>query len=223
MKLSVLLTKDGSMILCNNEFKTSYHSLRGAIQESRYVFLFRGLSYASEIFGNQLRVFEVGFGTGLNELLTAIACEDRRLSVHYNGLEKYPVDLKILSELNYIDMIGGRAETVFKKLHSAELNRRIELAPNFLLTKIKEDLLVADIPTSLHLVYFHAFAPTVSLELWTNKIFNKVYNAVMPGGVPVTFCANGEVKRSLKRCGFEIQTLPGSPGKTEMVRAIKGT
>jgi len=81
--------------------------------------------------------------------------------------------------------------------------------------------LESDIPSDLHLVYFDAFAPSVSPELWTDAVFKKLYDAMVPGGVLATFCAKGKVKRNLEKCGFEIQTLPGPPGKREVVRAIK--
>ena len=71
------------------------------------------------------------------------------------------------------------------------------------------------------LVYFDAFGPRVQPELWDQAMFERMYEILSPGGILVTYCAKGSVRRAMIACGFEVERLPGPPGKREMLRARK--
>src|SRR5690606_393173 len=71
------------------------------------------------------------------------------------------------------------------------------------------------------LIYFDAFGPRVQPDLWKIEMFAKMYAILKPGGILVTYCAKGQVRRDMIECGFGVERLPGPPGKREMLRAIK--
>lgn len=194
-----------------------YHSDRGAVGEATHVFLGNGFLYACE--GKRsVNVFEMGFGTGLNALLTVRSARDLGISLDYVALELYPLDESMVSKLNY----GNDA--LFRELHAAPWGFPSEVAPGFFLTKYRDSLLEFDFSPYLEffdVIYFDAFAPQAQPELWTEEVMGRMYGILKPGGCLVTYSAKGVVKRALRAAGFEVARLPGALGKRHMVRAVK--
>ena len=222
MKKEIVKTRDGSDTLFVPEFDESYHSSHGAIQESLHVFIRSGLKFKTEL--NEINVLEVGFGTGLNALLSFIDSEETNRKIKYTTLEAYPLKWDLLSKLNHNDLIfNGKYYDKYKKMHNYDWESFYELSPFF--TIKKQNVKVQDVlfDNEFDVIYFDAFAPRVQPELWTKKIFNSMYKGLKPGGILVTYCAKGSVKRALKYVGFELQSIPGPPGKREMSRAIKSS
>lgn len=214
-------TADGSHTLFVPELNETYHSIHGAIQESQHVFIKNGLHY----FNNKetINILEIGFGTGLNALLTLLATENSSQMVNYVSLEKFPLPNELVQQLNYPTQLKIKATqtTLFNQLHACEWNKITPITNNFNLLKIEEDLANLQITTTFDLIYFDAFAPEKQAELWTAEIFLKIYDFLKPKGILVTYCAKGVVKRTIKSVGFQLETLPGPPGKREMIRAVK--
>lgn len=219
--LEILATRDGSQTLLNKELNATYHSRFGAVQESCYVFIEKGLRYTSEKLGNNLTILEIGLGTGLNAFLTLIESQKKTLKINYFGIEKFPVPQEIYQELTYAKEYEPAAEALFLKIHSSEWDHAVSVTNDFVLMKQKGDANQIVLPGGVHLIYFDAFAPSTAPEMWTPEMFEKLRRSLIPGGVLVTFCAKGEVKRTLKQSGFEVETLVGPPGKREMVRAVR--
>lgn len=218
------MTEDGSYTLFEPQLKVTYHSIHGAIRESRHVFLGSGLDYWIEKNGatRTLNVLEMGFGTGLNALLTLIAATEKKLPVHYHALEPFPLDEEEWSALNYIDLLHRpECQTAFLKMHREESESGIALNPDFMLYRYKIPVQEFQSPEAFDLVYYDAFAPDVQPELWTTELFQKIYAMMADGGVLVTYCAKGAVRRSLSSIGFKVERIPGPPGKREMLRAVK--
>ncbi|MDW3649680.1 MAG: tRNA (5-methylaminomethyl-2-thiouridine)(34)-methyltransferase MnmD [Bacteroidia bacterium] len=211
-----VISKDGSSTLYAPRFDEHYHSIHGAIQESMHVFINAGLRALEK---EELRLLEMGLGTGLNAVLTAIHMDDRK--IQYTGIEAFPVAEDLLTQLNYPKELGGDAETIFKKLHAMPWNEKGELIPAFVLEKIQGKLEEFDPESSYDLVYFDAFAPSAQLELWSLDIFQKMFGLMNPGAVLVTYCAKGDVRRAMIAAGFRVEKIPGPPGKREMLRAWK--
>ena len=217
-----LITEDGSHTIFLPELNETYHSTHGAIQESQYVFIEKGLEYAASFGRKSLKIFEVGFGTGLNALLSLIYAEKNKISIHYQTIEAYPLATEYISKLNYPDLINGHsASESFMRLHQAQWNCWIEITPYFQLKKNKAEIQEILIGDKFDVCYFDAFAPSKQPEMWDISMLEKVKNLLEPKGIFVTYCAKGQLKRDLKSLGFEVETLPGPPGKKEMVRAIK--
>ncbi len=218
--VTVIPTRDGSPTL-RTEAGVSYHSAHGALQESRQVFIQNGLLTALEKFPEKqpLRVFEMGFGTGLNAFLTALECTEKQRFVQYASVEKHPLIPEIWQQLSYPQTAA--ANDLFAALHSAEWNAPTAITPFFQLHKISGNLEDLEIPQGLHLIYFDAFAPEDHPSAWTEAIFRKLYAALLPGGVFTTYCSKGSVRRALQSVGFLVEKLPGPPGKREVVRAWK--
>ena len=228
MERTLITTADGSHSLYVKDLDEHYHSIHGAIQEAVHVFINTGLNYLHEKGYSEINILEVGFGTGLNALLTFIESEKLNLKINYTSLEAFPLENKLLNELNYVDLISnslqqGRSEirTIFQQLHSCDWEKEIAVSGNFTLHKIKDTLQETEFKNSFDLVYFDAFGPRVQPEMWTEKLFSKIYSATKPNGCLVTYCAKGEVKRTLKKVGYTVETLPGPPRKREMVRGTK--
>lgn len=220
LKKQIIKTLDGSNTIFIPEFDETYHSKHGAIQESLHVFVSSGLKFKTELIN--INVLEIGFGTGLNALLTLIHSEETKKNIKYTSVEAYPLKWNLLSKLNYTDIIfNGKYFAVYEKIHKCLWESFSVISPNFMLRKHNIKLQNIVFKSEFDIVYFDAFAPRVQSELWTERIFTSMYIALKPGGVLVTYCAKGSVKRTLKSVGFDLQSIPGPPGRREMSRAIK--
>lgn len=221
-KLKIIETEDGSHSLYVPELNESYHSFHGAWGESNYVFIEKGLRYWRTKMGMppQISIFEVGFGTGLNALLTAKFAQQHAMKIAYHSIEAFPIEEAIWRKLNYGKKSGDQA--LFEQLHLSKWGENELIHPHFELQKTHQKLeeMTVEKP-SADVIYFDAFAPSKQAELWELPIFEKMHLLLNEGGVLVTYCAQGQFKRNLKAAGFKVETLPGPPGKKEMVRAEK--
>lgn len=211
-------TQDGSHSIFSQRYGVSYHSRYGALQESRHVFLEAGFIPLT-LQHSSLRILEIGLGTGLNALLTALECEKRALTVYYEGWEVAPLPLAKAERLNYPEIVGNAG--LFSAIHRAPWRAQTALSPFFSIFKMDQSVEMLDRAEAFDLVYYDAFAPNAQPGLWELPVLEKVYRALLPGGVLVTYCAKGAVKRNLRALGFELEALPGPPGKREMTRARK--
>ena len=166
-------------------------------------------------------IFEVGFGTGLNALLTAFKSTAGEREVNYTSIEKYPLSNKIIRSLNHPQFAGKDGKDIYNSIHSSPWNIKVNICKNFNLTKIKGDFAATALSDQYDLIYFDAFSPDKQPEMWTKEIFMGIASVTRRGGVFVTYSAKGEVKRNLKACGFEVHLLPGPPGKRQIIRGIK--
>jgi tRNA U34 5-methylaminomethyl-2-thiouridine-forming methyltransferase MnmC len=217
----IILTKDGSHSLVHTELNETYHSIHGAIQESKYVFIEKGLEFWLNVNNNHdATILEIGFGTGLNALLTLQKSVQLQSKVYYATLEAFPLSKEIWTRLNYPESLGDRE--AFDQLHSLPWDSEHAVTDTFLLKKYYTTLqAVTLLPNSFDVVYYDAFAPSKQPEMWSMDVLEKVSNALRQRGVFVTYCAKGQLKRDLKDLNFIVETLPGPPGKKEMVRAVK--
>jgi tRNA U34 5-methylaminomethyl-2-thiouridine-forming methyltransferase MnmC len=220
MNLKILETEDGSHSLYREDIRESYHSLKGALRESEHVYIREGLQLlfsAKEV----IRIFELGFGTGLNALLAGQAALENKLPLHYHSLEAYPLSKDIWEKLNYPHEIGLK-NGLWNKIHESAWEEEVKISAHFTLQKEQKTLEEANLGTSIYdLVFYDAFAPSKQPELWTLEPLEKVVQAMKPGAILVTYCAQGQFKRNLKALSMEVETLKGPPGKKEMVRAFK--
>ena len=214
----IIKTSDGSDTIFVPELNEHYHSIHGAVQESTFIFIKNGFDFCT---ADPLKIFEIGFGTGLNALLTAIKSSIGNREVNYTSIEKYPVDKTFVSSLNHSDFAGDSGKEMFNLIHSSPWNRKVNICRNFNLMKIKADLITEPLSGIYDLIYFDAFGPDKQPEMWTKEIFEKIARVTLKKGVFVTYSAKGEVKRNLKACGFEVSLLPGPPGKRQIIRAVK--
>ena len=220
MSVKIITTSDGSHSLLNETLNETYHSVHGAMQESVHVFIRNGLEYALSKNSLPIAIFEVGFGTGLNALLTLQYAKTHQQKIHYTTIEPMPVAEEIWSRLNYSSVLD--LEEQYKALQNSEWEVEQTIAFNFSLLKLRVTLQQVDIrEQSIDLVYYDAFAPSKQPELWELPMLEKMLTGLKPGGLLVTYCAKGQLKRDLKSLGLTVETLPGPPGKKEMVRATK--
>lgn len=205
------LTADGSHTLFVPAMAEHYHSVNGAVQESLHVFIDAGLRQVQK---EEIRILEIGFGTGLNAFLTL---RERRGKVVYHSVELYPLEPAYTDALNYGEVVWPERKELFEALHRAPWNRPAEITDGFILHKIAGDSRIVPLPREIDLIYFDAFAPEKQPEMWTPEFFGKLYASAAPGGVLVTYCAKGEVRRGLQAAGFGMERLPGPPGKRHML------
>lgn len=221
MERKILLTGDGSHTFYVPELRETYHSTHGAIQESKHVFIRNGLDYNCRNGMRSINVLEVGFGTGLNALLTMIYAHHHQISIEYQSIEAFPLSQEEILQLNYIDQLGEAFGQVWQTMHSASWNTWHTLSKNFQLRKIHARIQEAIIEGKHHLCYFDAFAPSKQPEMWEISILEKVRDSLEKGGTFVTYSSRGQLKRDLTSLGFVVKTLPGPPGKNEMIRAVR--
>ena len=219
MEREIIQTLDGSTTIHLKEWDECYHSKHGAIQEAQHVFIQNGLS----LFPNQsVSILEIGFGTGLNAFITLLESKKLHQSIHYVGVEAYPVNAAEVLAMNYVTELNAISdEALFKKMHESNWDEKVVLHPEFDLTKRKQFFDEIDAVEEFDLIYFDAFGYRVQPELWSTAIFKKMFTALRPGGKLVTYAARGVVKRSMIEVGFTVEKLAGPPGKREMFRASK--
>jgi len=219
----VIVTADGSHTLAVPELNETYHSTYGAIQESRHIFINHGVDYWFKTTGgNKANVFEVGFGTGLNALLSVDYAENHQKSILYDAIESDPLPEAEALSLNYPQMLP--AETSFKwfeQIHKSDWNKYSEISKGFRLKKIHGFIQDFQRTEQYDVCYFDAFAPSKQPEMWEISILEKIEQLLRSGGVFTTYCAAGHLRRSLKSLGYILEILPGPPGKKEVVRAMK--
>ncbi|WP_297091672.1 tRNA (5-methylaminomethyl-2-thiouridine)(34)-methyltransferase MnmD [uncultured Draconibacterium sp.] len=220
MQRKIINTGDGSKTLFIPEMDEQYHSVNGALTESRYVYLERGYLYSKAI--NPV-VLEIGFGTGLNALITALHSNSLQKPTTYITLEKYPITPNEMEKLNYGDLISADAQQVFTKLHEVPWNIKTSITPYFNLLKIKVDVTTfsfTELPPA-DVIYFDAFGPDKQPEMWDELIFKTLFEHSAANSILVTYSAKGEIRRRLERSGYLTERLPGPPGKRQMLRAAK--
>ncbi|SFD13778.1 tRNA U34 5-methylaminomethyl-2-thiouridine-forming methyltransferase MnmC [Chitinophaga sp. CF118] len=218
MKRQLYITADGSHTIVLPDMQVTYHSTYGALQESRHIFIQAGLKYVMP--KDSINVFEMGFGTGLNALLTVQESIQSRCHVYYQSVELYPLSMEDAEGLNYTTQLNDSSET-FSLLHSSKWEEDIMINPLFTLHKSHDSITHLSVNKHFHVIYYDAFAPDVQPELWEPVIFEKLYNWLHPGGVLVTYCSKGSVRRTMQSAGLKVEKLPGPPGKREILRAIK--
>jgi tRNA U34 5-methylaminomethyl-2-thiouridine-forming methyltransferase MnmC len=217
----IFITEDGSSSLFLKSINESYHSKYGAISESRHVFINAGLKSLS--ISGRINILEIGFGTGLNALLTLHNCLQEKIAVFYHSVEPYPLPISIFGKLNYAEVMENKAyNDVFILLHEPLWDTELIINEYFILKKWHkklEDLTITN--DYYNLIYFDAFSPDVQPELWTTETFKKIFKSMCMKSVLVTYSAKGVVRRNLMKAGFNVERLPGPKGKREMMRATK--
>ncbi|PQJ22838.1 tRNA (5-methylaminomethyl-2-thiouridine)(34)-methyltransferase MnmD [Tenacibaculum sp. SG-28] len=216
MKREIITTADGSNTIHIPEWNEQYHSKHGAIQEAYHVFIRNGLEQISK---ENIAILEIGFGTGLNCLITLL---ESNKTIHYIGVEAYPVALEELKKLNYTDNLNGKNKAnYFQVIHACPWDVKQQISKQFSLTKQKKFFQEITDVNTYDLIYFDAFGARVQPELWTEKIFTIMYNSLRENGILVTYAAKGTIRRAMIAVGFSVERLPGPPGKREMLRATK--
>jgi len=214
-KLIVHLTADGSHTLYVPDMDETYHSVYGAVQESEFVFIEQGLRACRK---EAIRLLEIGFGTGLNALLTALEAGRKKKIIHYTALERYPVSEQNTCLLNYPALLETDGE-MFAKIHHSPWNMDVKINPFFVLHKINADFTTCALPGMYDVIYFDAFSPEKQPEMWREDGFAKIFKHCNQNAVLTTYCAKGTVRRALQKVGFQVERLPGPPGKREILRA----
>jgi tRNA U34 5-methylaminomethyl-2-thiouridine-forming methyltransferase MnmC len=240
--IHLIETSDGSHSLFVPALNETYHSRHGAMQESQWVFIKQGLEYVClnkgprmHEFGvsgvgvtlqegrvterSRLRIHEVGFGTGLNALLAMRWAEEHRVHVHFTTLETNVLSPELAAQLNYASSEKERSD--FLKMHTCAWNEDVSINPHFTLHKAQRRVQDEQAENQYDVVFYDAFGPPTQPEMWTLAIFQRMYAALKSGGIFVTYCAKGQVRRDLQAAGFTVERLPGPPGKREMLRATK--
>ncbi len=194
----------------------TYHSTNGALTEAQHVFIRNGFDLCVK---TDIRILEVGFGTGLNAIVTldAFQKQDSIKRVSYTTLEKYPVKEEISSQLNYGTLFSPTLDKQYHKIHQIEWEKDCEITPGFSLYKKEFDLLQQDLDGEYDLVYYDAFAPSKQAAMWEDDILKKVVDSMAPEAIFTTYCAKGSVRRALQSFGLKMQRVPGPPGKREML------
>ncbi len=219
--MALIVTGDGSHSIFSERFGVMYHSIYGAVTESAHVFIDAGLRYKAVV-KPDLAILEVGFGTGLNAFMTWLEAEKRNLRIRYTAIEAYPLALKEVSGFNYAGQLRVPERNAdFLRLHRCAWEKPLRCSEQFSFIKHRIRLEDFEPDPVFDVIYFDAFAPQAQPELWSDAILSRMFAALNPDGVLVTYCAKGDFKRALKKAGFEVERLEGPPGKREMTRGTR--
>lgn len=212
-------TADGSFTLYVPELDEHYHSVKGALTESQHIFIDMGLKHSQT---TNPYILEIGLGTGLNCFLTYLASKETGQTIHYTGIERFPLPQEVIDQLDYATLIGKGEKEVYQAIHQSAWNREVPISPHFTLHKIEGDFTQHPFQGKYDLIYFDAFAPEKQPEMWEQPLFDMLYELLNQGGILTTYCAKGVVRRMLQAAGFMVERLPGPPGgKREILRATK--
>ena len=214
MEKQFLLTKDGSTTLYLPQINETYHSIHGAIQEAQHVYIQKGLIDSG--IKNNIKILEIGFGTGLNTLLSLQHCTNNKIHCDYTAIEKYPLSQEDIKRINYGKQLNTELE--FNLIHETEWEIKRKLSPYFNLTKLNFDLCQDEQKEVFDVIYFDAFAPDKQAEMWSENVFSKIKTWMKPNGILVTYCCKGSVKRTLKSLNYIVEKTDGPIGKREMLR-----
>jgi len=218
VKRSLQITADLSHTVLVDDLDITYHSRHGAVQESQHVFIEAGLKAIQLEPKEQIHIFEMGLGTGLNAWLTWQFAQTHTRNIDYTAVELFPLEATIYKELNYVD---DSKKHQFELLHSCSWNEPHQLDHHFHFEKKQLDIRQLEIENKFHLIYYDAFAPSAQPELWTQALFEKLYSSLQANGILVTYCSKSDVRRAMLAAGFLVEKLPGPPRKREMLRAKK--
>lgn len=220
MKREIITTGDGSVTIYLPDMNENYHSRFGAITEARHVFINNGLALTQ---GRPVAILEIGFGTGLNAFITYAEALKSGQQIDYTGVEAYPVVKDEARLMNYADELktGDEGKAVFEAMHDTLWEVPVVINDKFKLTKQQKFFHEINDAEIYDLIYFDAFGYPVQPELWSEEIFSKMYAALKPGGILVTYACRSVIKNNMKAAGFVTEKLPGPPGKREMLRAMK--
>ena len=135
MKKELKITADGSHTLFIANLGETYHSIHGAIQEAKHVFIQAGFKNISK---QKINCLEIGFGTGLNAFLTVLEAKEDKKVVNYTAIEAFPLELELIERLNYTTKLKLKEEEaeLFDKLHQVEWEAMEEINNHFQLKKM---------------------------------------------------------------------------------------
>ena len=221
--LKIVETDDGSNTIFNPWVDENYHSTHGALQESRHVFIDSGLAYllGQAPATKSLSIIEVGFGTGLNFLLSADYCSDKVIGLNYTGIEPFPLSEEMIRQTGYAQYIQPNTWQHFIEKYPDSLNSRILFSSNCELEIAVCKLQDFHSERLFDMVYFDAFASVKQPEMWTLEALSHIIKFLKTGGIFVTYAITGNLKRALKGLNCKIEKVKGAPGKREMLRAIR--
>ena len=223
MKREIKTTNDGSKTLFINELNENYHSHHGALQEAEHVFIKNGLNLINDC---EINILELGFGTGLNVLVTIneYLKTDKNHVINYFSLEKYPINESEVKDLAYDELFDNpELKNIYHKIHLSDWEKSVEIISGFNLKKIEcdfFDLKDIDLP-EINLVYFDCFGARVQPDLWEKPLFELVSDKMAINGLLTTYSSKGSVRRILQELNFQVEKKQGPPGKREMINAVK--
>nr|WP_234047753.1 tRNA (5-methylaminomethyl-2-thiouridine)(34)-methyltransferase MnmD [Chryseobacterium paridis] len=223
VKREIKTTNDGSKTLFINDLNENYHSHHGALQEAEHVFIKNGLILINDY---EINILELGFGTGLNVLVTIneYLKTDKNHVINYFSLEKYPINESEIKDLAYFELFDNiEFKEIYQKIHEAEWEKSVEIVKNFNLKKIKCDffeLKNIDLP-KINLVYYDCFGARVQPDLWEKPLFEMISDKMSVNGLLTTYSSKGSVRRILQELNFTVEKKQGPPGKREMLNAVK--
>jgi tRNA U34 5-methylaminomethyl-2-thiouridine-forming methyltransferase MnmC len=222
LEYKIFLTEDGSHSVELPGTNLVYHSRHGAVQESMHIFIGGGLKPILQKSPSSLCIFEVGFGTGLNALLTLAESGKYSTRIFYHAIDTSFLPESISGGLNFCKAFGlEKWQTTFHQMHAVEIGKKIQVSSSFSFLKSQMDIRNPEQQENIGLVYFDAFAPDDQPDLWTFNVFQKIYSWLLPGALLLTYSAKGEVRRVLTKAGFQVKKMPGPPGKREFILAAK--
>ncbi len=217
MKREFRISEDGSHTIYVPDLNEHYHSINGAIAESKHIFIEAAFRFCRK---EEIRILEIGFGTGLNAILTHMEAQKEDRKVYYHAVEKYPLMDDEAKLLNY-DSVLEPGTVSIQDFHDAEWEKDCRLSPNFTLHKESSDAREIKANGPFDVIYFDAFSPDVQPALWTPLVFQKIYDLTAKDGILTTYSVKGDVKRALRSVGFKVKRIPGPHGKRQILRAMK--
>lgn len=200
----------------STRFDDPYFSLAGGLAETRHVFL-AGNDLPAR-FRPGFRVAELGFGTGLNLIATALATDT---PIRFTSFEAYPMSAAEIA----------RALAAFPEAEAAAgpfLTAWGRGETRFTLRSVSVEVILGDVRETLpgwagaaDAWFLDGFSPAKNPEMWGEDLMAEVGRHTAPGGSFATYTAAGFVRRGLAAAGFAVSRAPGHAGKRHMSRGVR--
>ncbi len=220
---SLQITADGSYTLSRGASKETYHSRYGAVKESTEVFLVNSGVQARLQGGEATRVLEIGFGTGLNFMVSACCAREHQCALSYTAYEPAPPPLHLIEALltrNTVDCTD-EISRLLKVVGPESGGSAACINEQATLQLLRSDALQGALPPAAYdAVYLDAFSQHEAPQFWRAPFLQKLHRTLCSGGTLATYSVNRQFRDSLTEAGFSWQKRRGPAGKREVMVAF---
>lgn len=220
------LSYDEQGRLYNQDFDDIYFQPEQGMEESSYVFLQMNdleARFQSLKEGARFRIAELGFGSGLNFLLTAKTWQEtarKAAQLYFVSFEKHPILKKDLQQIyRYWPELSEQADALLSQYPEPVAGfHKLSFGLVHLLLGFGDVAeLLPHVKTQIDAWFLDGFAPAKNPDMWAEDIFAHMARLTVTGGTYATFTAAGAVRRGLEAAGFDVTKEKGFGKKRDML------
>ncbi len=208
-ELREVLTKDGSYSLRSAFFQENFHSLLGALEETKLKFT--TTSNLQRFKGKSLNVLDICFGLGYNSasLLNELIKQRSNLNLYALEIDKKPLEYSLRKE-SFLKLWEPKVKKIFKSLYRKDYFEDQFFKCSVLWGDAREKIKIIPSSIKFDLIYLDGFSPQKCPQVWTIEFLSKVTENLNPQGYLITYSSSAAVRKTLRNLGLEIFTIKPS-------------